>query len=70
MSEPQLSRENMATSAVISVDAMGGDAGPRAVIEGLKKCSSEYVLFQDADLEYDPHDIIMFICRSIYSKVS
>ena len=33
----------------------------RAVIEGLKKCSSEYVLFQDADLEYDPHDIIMFI---------
>ena len=35
MSEPHLYRENMATSTVISVDAMGGDAGPRAVIEGL-----------------------------------
>ena len=29
----------------------------KAVIEGLKICSYEYVLIQDADLEYDPEDI-------------
>ena len=33
----------------------------KAVIEGIKKCSSDYILVQDADLEYDPKDIIMFI---------
>ena len=33
----------------------------KAVIEGLKNCSSEYVLVQDADLEYDPNDIVSFI---------
>ena len=33
----------------------------KAVIEGLKKCSSDYVLIQDADLEYDPEDIQIFL---------
>ncbi len=33
----------------------------KAVIEGLKKCNLDYVLVQDADLEYDPLDIKEFI---------
>ncbi len=33
----------------------------KAVIEGLKQSKSEYVIIQDADLEYDPKDIINFI---------
>ena len=33
----------------------------KAVIEGLKHCSSKYVFIQDADLEYDPLDIINLI---------
>lgn len=33
----------------------------KAIIEGLKQSKSEYVIIQDADLEYDPNDIISFI---------
>ena len=33
----------------------------KAVIEGIKNCTSDYILVQDADLEYDPQDIINFI---------
>ena len=33
----------------------------KAVIEGIKNCTSNYILIQDADLEYDPQDIINFI---------
>ena len=33
----------------------------KAVIEGIKYCTSDYILIQDADLEYDPQDIINFI---------
>ena len=33
----------------------------KAVIEGLRHCSSEFVFIQDADLEYDPSDVINFI---------
>ena len=33
----------------------------KAVIEGLKKSSFNYIVFQDADLEYDPEDLKMFI---------
>ena len=33
----------------------------KAVIEGLKKSNGEYVIIQDADLEYDPKDIKKFI---------
>ena len=33
----------------------------KAVIEGLKKVKSDYVVIQDADLEYDPVDLILFI---------
>ena len=32
-----------------------------AVIEGIKNCSQEYILIQDADLEYDPKDILEFL---------
>ena len=27
---------------------------------GLDKCNGEYIVFQDADLEYDPHDLLKF----------
>ena len=33
----------------------------KAVIEGLKKVKSDYVVIQDADLEYDPVDLILFL---------
>jgi len=33
----------------------------KAIIEGIKICTSDYILIQDADLEYDPQDIINFI---------
>ncbi len=33
----------------------------KAVIEGLKIVSSEYIVIQDADLEYDPNDLVLFI---------
>ena len=33
----------------------------KAVIEGLKNCNLDYILVQDADLEYDPLDIKEFI---------
>jgi glycosyltransferase involved in cell wall biosynthesis len=33
----------------------------KAVIEGLKESEYDYILVQDADLEYDPTDIIHFI---------
>lgn len=43
------------------IDLKKNSGKGRAVIEGIKNCSCEYVLIQDADLEYDPHDIINFI---------
>ena len=36
----------------------------KAVIEGLKKCNMDYVIIQDADLEYDPADIKNFLDES------
>ena len=33
----------------------------KAVIEGIKKCNLDYILIQDADLEYDPNDIKVFL---------
>ena len=33
----------------------------RAIIEGLRISSMDYVFFQDSDLEYDPTDLIKFI---------
>jgi len=34
-----------------------------AVIEGLKKSSGDYIIIQDADLEYDPKDIEKFLIK-------
>ena len=33
----------------------------KAVIEGIKNCNLDYILIQDADLEYDPNDIVIFL---------
>ncbi len=33
----------------------------KAVIEGIKNSSNEYILIQDADLEYEPKDILVFL---------
>ena len=33
----------------------------KAIIEGLKMATKDYVFFQDADLEYDPIDLIKFV---------
>ncbi len=33
----------------------------KAVIEGIKNCTKDYILIQDADLEYDPEDILVFL---------
>ena len=37
----------------------------KAVIEGLKNCNMDYVIIQDADLEYDPGDIRNFLDENI-----
>ena len=46
-------------SKVIHLEKNSGKG--KAVIEGLRNCTFEFVLMQDADLEYDPHDIINFL---------
>ena len=33
----------------------------KAIIEGIKSCTLEYILVQDADLEYNPEDILLFL---------
>ena len=33
----------------------------KAVIEGIKECTKNYIIIQDADLEYDPQDIKIFL---------
>ncbi len=35
----------------------------KAVIEGIKSANFEYIAFQDADLEYDPFDLKMFLTK-------
>ncbi len=39
-----------------------------AIKEGLKIASGEYILFQDADLEYDPNDLNYFC--DLYNKLN
>ena len=33
----------------------------KAVIEGIKNCTHDYILIQDADEEYDPNDYVKFL---------
>lgn len=41
-----------------------------AVLAGLRKASGDYVLFQDADLEYDPQDYgKLFFLRAIIKPI-
>ena len=46
-------------SKCIHLDKNSGKG--KAVIEGLKLCNMNYVIIQDADLEYDPNDILIFL---------
>ena len=43
------------------IDLKKNSGKGKAVIEGIKNCTFDYILIQDADLEYDPQDIITFI---------
>ena len=46
-------------NVLINLDKNKGKG--KAVIEGLKKSNGQYILIQDADLEYEPKDIISFL---------
>ena len=48
-------------NVLINLDKNKGKG--KAVIEGLKKSNGEYILIQDADLEYEPKDIISFLAK-------
>ena len=43
------------------IDLKKNSGKGKAVIEGIKNCNCDYILIQDADLEYDPQDIATFI---------
>ena len=43
------------------IDLKKNSGKGKAVIEGIKSCTSDYILIQDADLEYNPQDIVNFI---------
>ena len=45
-------------SKFINLDQNKGKG--KAVIEGIKECTKNYIIIQDADLEYDPEDIKIF----------
>ena len=40
------------------IDLKKNSGKGKAVIEGIKSCTSDYILIQDADLEYNPQDIL------------
>ena len=44
---------------MISLEKNQGKGG--AILQGLKQAKGEYILFQDADLEYDPNDYLSLI---------
>jgi len=50
--------KNLYTKAIHLVKNSGKG---KAVIEGMKNCSKDYILIQDADLEYEPEDILVFL---------
>ena len=43
---------------LISLDTNSGKGA--AIIEGLKQTTGDYIIFQDADLEYNPEDFLSF----------
>ena len=43
------------------IDLPNNNGKGKAVIEGIKKAKNDYIIIQDADLEYDPNDIIYFL---------
>tara|TARA_X000000950_G_scaffold222651_1_gene268220 strand:- start:184 stop:894 length:711 start_codon:yes stop_codon:yes gene_type:complete len=52
------SNKNLYTKAIHLNENSGKG---KAVIEGIKNCTKDYILIQDADLEYDPNDILIFL---------
>ena len=52
-----INNDNLYSKAIHFEKNMGKG---KAVIEGLKLCSGECALIQDADLEYSPNDIVKF----------
>ncbi len=54
-----LEKNNNLYSLLIKMKKNGGKGA--AVKKGLSKASGKYILFQDADLEYDPNDYIKLI---------
>lgn len=54
-----LSENNTYYNKLINLEKNRGKG--KAVIEGLKVASSDYIVFQDADLEYSPDDLILFV---------
>ena len=53
-----INNDNLYSKAIHFEKNMGKG---KAVIEGLKLCSGECALIQDADLEYSPNDIVKFL---------
>ena len=54
-----LKKNNKLYSLLIKLNKNGGKGA--AVKKGLSKATGKYILFQDADLEYDPNDYVKLI---------
>ena len=54
-----LNDNNKFYTKIVHLDKNSGKG--KAVIEGIKESTKEYIIIQDADLEYDPTDILEFL---------